>query len=290
MPRGWAEVAYSANMATGPRPARVQRQALADLLGEYGPAHPTLCAGWTNHDLAAHLVTRERSPWAAPGLVIGRLHGLTERAERATMRAHPYPDLIEIFRAGPPRWHPTRFGPLDDATNLVEFFIHAEDIRRSTAVPTARSTIGVGARSTVGSAVGSGAGSGSGSGAGPGADPSTGSTDGSSVGSHLGFGFGLDIDIAWKPRDLDMASRGMMWNALRLAGLVGFRRAGIGVVAERTDRPGRLTLRGGDPVVEIVGLPEEILLFAFGRGRIAQVDLRGTAADIDHLRHAPIGL
>ncbi|CAO5156877.1 TIGR03085 family protein [Frankia sp. AiPs1] len=220
-------------MATGPRPARVQRQALADLLSELGPGHPTLCSGWANHDLAAHLVTRERLPWAGPGLVIGRLHGITERTERATMRAHTFPELVEIFRAGPPWWLPTRFGPVDDAANLVEFFVHAEDVRR----------------------------------AGPKADQAD-----------------------WKPRDLDEASRSGLWNALRLAGYAGFRRAGVGVVAERTDRPGRRTLRGGTPTVEIVGLPEEIILYAFGRGRVAQVELRGAEADIERLRRAPVGL
>ncbi|MCM3886229.1 TIGR03085 family metal-binding protein [Frankia sp. R82] len=264
-------------MSTGPRPARVQRQALADLLIEYGPGHPTLCAGWTNHDLAAHLVTRERIPWAAPGLVISRLHGITERAERSTMRAHPYPALVDALRAGPPWWQPTRFGPLDDAANLVEFFIHAEDIRRSTPRVDLRSTARSAARSTVGSLARSTA-----------ASSAEGSDARSTVGAgtHSGAGTGAD----WKPRELDDASRNAMWNALRLAGFAGFRRAGVGVIAERTDRPGRRTLHGGDSAVEIVGLPEEILLFAFGRGRVAQVDLRGTTADIDHLRCAPIGL
>jgi uncharacterized protein (TIGR03085 family) len=219
-------------MATGPlpaaRPARAARQALAELLDERGPGHPTLCAGWTNHDLAAHLVTRERVPWAAPGLVISRLHGLTERAERATMRAHSYPELVEIFRAGPPWWQPTRFGPIDDATNLIEFFVHAEDIRRA----------------------------------------------------------GVDE----VPRELDAATRDGMWAALRLVGLAGFRRAGVGVVAERVDRPGRRTLRAGSPAVEIVGLPEEIVLYAFGRRAVAQVELRGDGAEVERLREAPVGL
>ncbi|SNQ50312.1 conserved hypothetical protein [Frankia canadensis] len=219
-------------MATGPQPvtrrARLQRQALAELLGELGPGHPTLCAGWTNHDLAAHLVARERVPWAAPGLLIPCLHGLTERAERATMRAHTYPELVETFRSGPPWWQPSRIGPVDDATNLIEFFVHAEDVRRAGA--------------------------------------------------------------GWEPRELDATSRDAMWAALRLVGFAGFRRAGVGVVAERVDRPGRRTLRSGPPAVEIVGLPEEIVLYAFGRGRVARVELRGDDADVERLREAPVGL
>ncbi|CAO5226749.1 TIGR03085 family metal-binding protein [Frankia sp. AgKG'84/4] len=219
-------------MATGsvpaPRRARVQRQALAELLTELGPGHPTLCAGWTNHDLAAHLVTREHVPWAAPGLLIGGLHGLTERAERATMRARTYPELVETFRAGPPWWQPTRIGLFDDATNFVEFFVHTEDVRR--AAP------------------------------------------------------------GWKPRELDETGRGAMWAALRLIGFAGFRRAGVGVVVERVDRPGRRVLRSGEPGVEIVGMPEELVLYAFGRTAVAQVELRGAEAEVERLQANPVGL
>jgi uncharacterized protein (TIGR03085 family) len=113
--------------------ARNERAELADLLVEVGPDHPTLCAGWTAYDLVAHLVTRERAPWSGPGLMIPPLHGITERAERATKRRHTFSDLVETFRAGPPRWHPSRFGPVDDAMNLVELFVHIEDVRRGSA-------------------------------------------------------------------------------------------------------------------------------------------------------------
>jgi hypothetical protein len=37
-----------------------ERLELCDLLGELGPSVPTLLEGWTAHDLAAHLVLRER--------------------------------------------------------------------------------------------------------------------------------------------------------------------------------------------------------------------------------------
>ncbi|WP_308127743.1 TIGR03085 family metal-binding protein [Frankia sp. CiP3] len=111
--------------------ARAQRVALADLLDEVGPAQATLCAGWTAHDLVAHLVTRDRVPYALPGFVIKSLHGVTAMAERATMRGDTFPDLVRIFRDGPPWWHPTRFGLVDDAANLVEFFVHHEDVRRA---------------------------------------------------------------------------------------------------------------------------------------------------------------
>jgi uncharacterized protein (TIGR03085 family) len=53
-----------------PSLARPERAALLDLLTGVGPDAPTLCEGWTTHDLAAHLVVRERRPHAVPGLVV----------------------------------------------------------------------------------------------------------------------------------------------------------------------------------------------------------------------------
>jgi uncharacterized protein (TIGR03085 family) len=111
--------------------ARDERALLADVIEAAGPAHPTLCEGWDAYDLLAHVVTRERVLRAGAGLMIPKLHGITERAEQATRARHSFAELLTIFRSGAPRWQPTRLGPLDDATNLVEFYIHGEDVRRA---------------------------------------------------------------------------------------------------------------------------------------------------------------
>ncbi|MBL7499632.1 TIGR03085 family protein [Frankia sp. CNm7] len=134
--------------------ARDERALLADVIEAAGPGHPTLCEGWDTYDLVAHLVTRERVLKAGPGLVIPKLHGVTERAERATREKHTFPELVEIFRSGPPRWQPSRLGAFDDATNLIEFFIHAEDVRRAPAQPPGEAAAGPGGTSTPGGAVG----------------------------------------------------------------------------------------------------------------------------------------
>ena len=55
--------------------AAAERAALLDLLERLGPDAPTLCEGWATHDLAAHLVVRERRPVAGPGYVFPALHG-----------------------------------------------------------------------------------------------------------------------------------------------------------------------------------------------------------------------
>jgi uncharacterized protein (TIGR03085 family) len=195
--------------------ARAERAGLADVLREVGPVAPTLCAGWVARDLAAHLVTRERVPQAAPGLVIPRLHGITERAEQATARAHTFSELVERFRHGPPWWNPVRLGLFDDATNFVEFFVHHEDVRRASP----------------------------------------------------------DLPR----REPQPPVRDRLWSTLRLAGAVRLLRARAGVVAERTDAPGRITLHRGSPELVIIGAPEDILLYVYGRREAARVDVRGDA-------------
>jgi uncharacterized protein (TIGR03085 family) len=110
--------------------ARTERLALVRLMRETGPNATTLCTGWTTHDLAAHLVVRERQPAAGPGLVIPHLHPITAAFERR-MRGLPYDMLLERIEQGPPRWSPQGMSPrIDAAANLQEFFIHHEDVRR----------------------------------------------------------------------------------------------------------------------------------------------------------------
>ncbi|MFM7872077.1 MAG: maleylpyruvate isomerase N-terminal domain-containing protein, partial [Actinomycetota bacterium] len=53
-------------------PARTERDLICDLFTNFGPDAPTLCAGWTTRDLAAHIAVRERRPDAAAGILIER--------------------------------------------------------------------------------------------------------------------------------------------------------------------------------------------------------------------------
>ncbi|MCK9899256.1 maleylpyruvate isomerase family mycothiol-dependent enzyme [Frankia sp. Cpl3] len=269
----------------------MRREILADLLRELGPASPTLCTGWTAHDLAAHLVTRERVLWAGPGLVVGALHGITERAERATMRAHTYPELVEMFRTGPPRWHPTRFAAVDDAANLIEFYVHTEDLRRAAPGYDVAGPSGADDPSVAGREFGSGGPLTSG-GPGEGASRAAQAVGvGSGGGSGSGGLAGGGARTGWNAAESDAApDRNAMWASLRLIGLAGFRQSAIGVVAERTDAPGRLTLRRREPAVEIVGPPEELLLYAFGRRAAARVELRGDPEAVGTLVGAPHGV
>ncbi|MEU5577963.1 MULTISPECIES: TIGR03085 family metal-binding protein [Streptomyces] len=110
--------------------AKRERLLLADLLEAQGPEAPTLCEGWRTRDLAAHLVVRERRADAAGGLLIKQLAGRLERVQ-AEFAAKPYEELIQLIRTGPPRFSPFSLKQIDEASNTVEFYIHAEDVRRA---------------------------------------------------------------------------------------------------------------------------------------------------------------
>jgi uncharacterized protein (TIGR03085 family) len=105
-----------------------ERAALCDTFSAAGPNAPTLCEGWVTEDLAAHLVARETRPDSGPGLVLpGPFAAHTERV-RKHVKAQGYERLIERLRGGPPVWF--RIGPMA-ALNVVENFIHHEDVRRA---------------------------------------------------------------------------------------------------------------------------------------------------------------
>ena len=107
-----------------------ERLALCATLEKAGPDAPTLCAGWTTRDLAAHLVLRERRLDAAAGIPGGPLAGHTAKVQQR-LAATPYPALVATIRSGPPRLSPFAIPALDERANTVEFFVHNEDVRRA---------------------------------------------------------------------------------------------------------------------------------------------------------------
>ena len=110
--------------------ARDERTALCALFDETGPEAPTLCEGWLTRHLAAHLVLRERRPDAAAGILGGPLAGHTRRVTE-TLASRPFPELVDQIRGGPPALSPLRIPGMDERANLVEFFVHHEDVRRA---------------------------------------------------------------------------------------------------------------------------------------------------------------
>lgn len=204
--------------------ARVERQALCDTISRTGPDAPTLCEGWAARDLAAHLVLREGRPDAQAGMLVPALADRTAAMQRR-VASGPYDDLVATVRTGPPVWHPTRLGPVDQLVNTAEFFVHHEDVLR--------------------------------------AEP------------------------GWTtPRVVPEQLQRALWRACRGVGRLALRSAPVGVELV-ADGHGSTVVRSGDPVVQVVGTPAELLLFAFGRRSVAQVRLEGPDAAVTALRETP---
>ncbi len=214
--------------------AQLERMALATTLTRLGPDAPTLCAGWSARDLAAHLVLRERRPDAvAAGMVqqVGKLADHSQRVQDSYAELS-WNELVDMVRQGPPGWSPTRVPAVDDAINLAEFYVHHEDLLR--AAP------------------------------------------------------------GWTPegaRPLKVGVRNALWTRLKQAGQLLFRRSPVGVILETPDhgshsahRPTKL----GTAV--LIGQPQELLLFAFGRKDAAIVELEGEPDAVEGLRGANLSL
>ena len=108
--------------------AQRERSALVETMRAAGPEAPTLCAGWTTRDLAAHLVVREARPDAAAGIV---LPALASRMEELRLREaeRPWDELLEKIAAGAPWYSPLRYA--DRVANAAEYLVHHEDVRRA---------------------------------------------------------------------------------------------------------------------------------------------------------------
>ena len=108
-----------------------ERAALCDLFDRVGPDAPTLCEGWTTADLAAHLWVRENEPWAAVGVAVPALAGLTESRMRTVLHRLGFRGVVDELRRGAHGITPFRFGAVDRLVNSAELFIHHEDVRRA---------------------------------------------------------------------------------------------------------------------------------------------------------------
>jgi uncharacterized protein (TIGR03085 family) len=108
-----------------------ERLALCDLFEELGADVPTLLEGWTAHDLAAHLVLRERDLVAAPCIVLpGPCQRFAERRRVRLAGTQEFGWLVARIRSGPPPGF-FRIGWVRSFPNLNEFFVHHEDVRRA---------------------------------------------------------------------------------------------------------------------------------------------------------------
>jgi uncharacterized protein (TIGR03085 family) len=110
--------------------AASERRDLCDLMDQLGPDAPTLCAGWTTLDLAAHLVIRECRPDVLAGILLPPLARYIAWVQSGVAQ-QPWPELVDRVRNGPPWWSLHSLPWLRNKINAMEFFIHHEDVRRA---------------------------------------------------------------------------------------------------------------------------------------------------------------
>jgi uncharacterized protein (TIGR03083 family) len=115
-----------------------ERGAMADTLETLAPeqwASPSLCAGWSVHDAAAHILTgAEQTPrnfftrLAANGFRFDKMMD----AEARRLGSVSSSELVARLRA---RTSTTNRPPAPVAVMLGEIVVHSEDIRRPTGAP-----------------------------------------------------------------------------------------------------------------------------------------------------------
>ena len=118
----------------------IERAQLAQALQDVAPDAPTLCEGWQARHLAAHVLLREHSAVVGIGAAVPALSARAEAAIAAladqAVTEGTYRDLVARVAASPARWHPASWLP--DAANVIEFFVHTEDVRRGAGPVPAR--------------------------------------------------------------------------------------------------------------------------------------------------------
>ncbi|MHA5048592.1 TIGR03085 family metal-binding protein [Streptomyces sp. SD15] len=78
----------------------------------------------------------------------------------------------------------------------------------------------------------------------------------------------------WTPRELDPVFQNALWSLLERSARLTGRGAPTGLVLRRPDGQ-TVVAHKGTPVVTVTGEPSELLMFAYGRQQVADVELVG---------------
>jgi uncharacterized protein (TIGR03085 family) len=203
--------------------AQTERAFTCDALLTVGPSAPTLCEGWTAHDLAAHLWLRENEQLSALGFFVPALQQRTDDRMTQLKGQLSYDELVDLIRQGPPRFSVFGLPGADEAANSVEYLIHGMDLRRPNDLP----------------------------------EPE---------------------------RDAEFLD--WCWSRTSKVAPLMLRKSPVALVLEWDGRRDHSVRVGkGDRIVTVIGRPDELLLYAFGRAA-AEVRFVGLDEAVDELRAA----
>lgn len=93
------------------------------------------------------------------------------------------------------------------------------------------------------------------------------------------------------PRELAAEDEAWVWKRLKLLGRAMFRKSPVGIRLESTlDGTEPVVAAKGEHIVTIKGRPSEIMLFAYGRKTVADVELIGEPDDVAQVRDLDLSL
>jgi uncharacterized protein (TIGR03085 family) len=93
----------------------------------------------------------------------------------------------------------------------------------------------------------------------------------------------------WQPRDLSAGLQAALWKQAPSLARVSLRRFPANLLVQAPSHGEVSTGSGGEPV-RLVGSPGELVLFLFGRQRVARVQLTGPPALTERLRGMKLGI
>ena len=94
----------------------------------------------------------------------------------------------------------------------------------------------------------------------------------------------------WQPRIMSRQDNDKLWSGVGVMGLLGARKAPVGVTLRRSDTDAEKTLLKKSEQVIVVGEPGELLMFVTGRGEHAKVEFIGSESAVAALKGAKFSL
>jgi uncharacterized protein (TIGR03085 family) len=93
-----------------------------------------------------------------------------------------------------------------------------------------------------------------------------------------------------RPRELSADDQQTLWRVLTGVGKLAFRKSPVGITVEVPGLGSARLHEAGDRMVTLRGAVGEVLLASYGRGRAAEVEVAGSAEDVQALRSSSLGL
>ena len=91
-------------------------------------------------------------------------------------------------------------------------------------------------------------------------------------------------------REVDPRDQDSLWARVGALGRLTARRARVGIELVRTDVADNRRIRSGEPTLVARGLPSELVMFVYGRGEHADVEVEGDEPARKAFDHSQLGL